>query len=85
MNPTEIHLVAVHEGPAIPLRDVCQRYFGLTYVEACRYAALNELGVPTFRMRDSQRAPVMVRAKELAEYINRRADESAKQWERSQV
>lgn len=78
-------LAAAHGGPAIPLADVCEKYFGLTYYEAVRRAALNQLGVPTFRLRDSQRAPVMVRARELAEYIDRAADGAAAQWGKSQL
>lgn len=82
ISDTELELAALY-GPAIPLAEVCERYFGLAYREACKAAALNQLGVPTFRMRDSQKAPVMVRAKELAALIDGLADAAAAQWQRS--
>lgn len=82
---SEALLASAHGGPAIPLTDVCEKYFGLTYYEAVRRAALNQLGLPTFRLRDSQKAPVMVRAKELADYLDRTADRAAEQWQKSQL
>lgn len=84
VSDTELELAALH-GPAIPLAEICDRYFGLTYREACKAAALNQLGVPTFRMRDSQKAPVMVRAKELAALIDGLTDVAAVRWQRSQI
>lgn len=81
---TELALIALH-GPAVPLADVCEKYFGLSYREACRAAALNRLGVPTFRLRDSHMAPVLVRACELAQFLDGAADAAAAQWGKSQL
>jgi hypothetical protein len=80
-----MQLVAVYGGPAIPLEAVSDVYFGLSYAEARRAAALNRLPVPTFRLTPSQKAPLMVRTAELAKYIDETADAAAAQWEKSQV
>lgn len=84
MSPTEVQLVAVH-GAAVPLREVCEPYLGLTYVEASRRAALNELGVPTFKLRDSQKAPLLIKAADLAALIDKTAEEAHASWKKSQV
>lgn len=73
---------AVNE-PATPLAEICERYFGLCYPEARRAAALNQLPVPTFRLRDSQKAPLLVKAEDLQTYIDTKRNEAAVEWERS--
>lgn len=84
MTPTELTLLAVY-GPAVPLEAVCKVYFGLSYAEACRAAATNDLPVPTFRLRSSAKAPLMVGAYRLAEWIDKTATESEQEWIKSQV
>ncbi len=47
---TSLALMSIHKAPAIPLADICERYFALSYEEALKKAARNELPVPTFRL-----------------------------------
>lgn len=84
MTNTEITLVALY-GPLVPLEAVSERYFGLSYAEARRAAGINELPVPTFRMRDSAKAPLVMHASELAAFIDKKAAESTTEWTKSQV
>ena len=63
-------------GAVVPLASVCDELFGLNYAEARRGAALHELPVPTLRLRDSQKAPLLIRTSELAAYIDLRAQSS---------
>ena len=84
MTPTELTLVATH-GPAVPLEAVCKVYFGLSYEEARRAASTNDLPVPTFRLRDSAKAPLLIRADALAEWIDKTATTSEAEWKKSQV
>jgi hypothetical protein len=79
LTPTQLALMAKH-GPTVPLREVSKQYFNLSYREACRAASLNRLPVPTFRLTESLKAPVVVRASELAEFIDRQANKAAEQW-----
>ena len=85
MTDTEIALIAVHRTPVIPLDAICKEQFNLSPVEARREAALNRLPVPTFKLRDSARAPFMVHAKALAEFIESQAAAASAAWERSQL
>lgn len=82
---TSLALMAIYKAPAIPLADICEKYFALSFGEAMKRAARNELPVPTFRLTNSQKAPVMVSVEALGAHIDKQADEAQRQWERSQV
>lgn len=82
---TEQQLVEAYNGPLIPLRDVCEVYFGLGYEMAARQAATGDLPVPAFRVRDSQKAPLVMRASELAAYIDKTADSAHAVWLKAQA
>lgn len=60
---------------AVPLEEVCERYFGLSPTEAKKRAPLQELPVPVFRL-GSQRSPWMVSSKHLADLIVKKAKEA---------
>lgn len=81
---TELQLVALY-GPAIPLAEVCDTHLGVTYAEARRLAATEGLPVPTFRMRDSQKAPLLIKAAHLAAYIDQKAQAAEELWKKCQA
>ena len=82
---TSLALMSLYKAPHIPLRDISQQYFGLSPDEAAKRAARHALPVPTFRLTDSQKAPLMVSCEELGNWIDRRAAEGRSAWERCQV
>ncbi len=82
---TSLALMAIYKTPVIPLAEVCERYFGLSYEEALKKAARNELPVPAFRLTKSQRAPMMVSAEALGAWIDKLDAEAKVLWQRSQV
>lgn len=82
MTPTEIQVVAVY-GPMVPLAEVCKPYFGLSPAEAARRAHRNELPVSTWRLVDSQKAPLLIKASELAQYIDSTHEVALAEWEKS--
>ncbi len=61
----------------VRLDDICESHFNLSKSVARRLAAQNKLPIPTFRLRDSQKAPLMVRKTDLAAHINTAADKAA--------
>jgi len=69
---TEHVLVAVFRGPVIRLEDISLSYFGLGAPEAVRLAIRQELPIPAFRLRDSQKAPLLVMCSDVAKLIDRR-------------
>jgi hypothetical protein len=82
---TSLALMSIHKSPAIPLAEVCEKYFSLSYEEALKKAARNELPVPAFRLSNSRKAPMMVSAEDLGAWIDKNQTEAAELWKRSQV
>lgn len=85
MTPTELMLFAVHRAPVVPLEDVCEKYLRIELAQARNEAGRGTLELPTFRLRDSQKAPLMVSLKELATYIDSKSAEAKSQWVKCQV
>jgi hypothetical protein len=82
---TETALIAVHKSPVVRLDEICATHLNLGAQEARRLAALNLLPVPTFKLRESKKAPYMVKVTDLATYIDQSAGQAREQWERSQL
>jgi hypothetical protein len=82
---TSLALMSIYKAPAIPLAEVCERYFSLSYDEALKKAARNELPVPAFRLTTSRKAPMMVSAEALGDWIDKTEAEAKALWQRSQV
>ena len=82
---TSLALMSIYKTPAIPLAEVCERYFSLSYEEAMKKAARNELPVPTFRLTQSRKAPLMVSAESLGNWIDQTEATARASWEHSQV
>lgn len=82
---TSLALMSIYKAPAVPLSEICERYFALSYEEAMKRAARNELPVPTFRLSDSRKAPVMVSCEALGAHIDKVEAEARATWERTQV
>jgi hypothetical protein len=82
---TSLGLMSIYKTTHVPLRDVCQCFFGLGYEEAAKRAARNALPVPAFRLIDSQKAPLMVSCEDLGNYIDLRREAAHKAWAHCQV
>ena len=78
-------LSAQFEKTLIPLKDICEEYFGLSEGEARKRANLNQLPVPTIRLSDSQKSPLYVHVADLATLIDARRKKASEQWRRSQI
>lgn len=85
MTPTLVMLLAVHRSPLVKLADISEHYFNLEPKGAYAKAALNLLPVPTWRLIDSKKAPLMVRLSDLADYIDTQGDAQKERWEKSQI
>lgn len=85
MTPTELALLACHRSPVIALEHICKDHLGVGYERACELAALNRLPLPTFRLTESKRAPLMVHYSDLAAFIDSTRETAAASWERSQL
>jgi hypothetical protein len=82
---TSLALMSIHRAPVVPLAEICEPYFGLSYPEAIRRVARGEFPVPAFRLRQSHKAPLVVSCVALGEYIDRQHEEARELWARSQI
>lgn len=85
MTQTELMLLAVYRSPVVPLEAVCSKYLGIDFTHARNEAGKGALELPTFRLRNSQKAPLLVSLKELASYIDAKSGEATSQWKKCQV
>jgi hypothetical protein len=82
---TSLALMDIYKAPAIPLAEICERYFALSYDEALKRASRCELPVPTFRLTSSRKSPVMVSCEALGDHIDKFVAKATQEWERCQV
>ncbi|WP_225548171.1 pyocin activator PrtN family protein [Chromobacterium violaceum] len=82
---TAFLLMAQYERAAVPLAEICKEYFGLSPAEAARRASMHQLAIPTFRLSDSQKSPLMVHVDDLALHIDETRAAARRLWENSQI
>lgn len=80
MNMT-FALLACFQKPAVPLKEVCQEYLGLLPKTAEQKAKAGTLPFPTFKVRDSERAPTMVNITDLGEYLQSQYEKGRNEWQ----
>ncbi|MCO7214155.1 pyocin activator PrtN family protein [Halomonas sp. OfavH-34-E] len=80
---TYFGLLAEFNGRAeLPLEEVAPRYFGISARTAGMRAGAQALPIPAYRAGDSQKAPWLVSAVDLADYLDRRRAEAHEMWKR---
>lgn len=78
IGEAEAALLAAHRGPVARLVDICETYFGLSPGEAVKAAIRHELPIASFRLRDSQKAPLLVSCHDLARLIDKQRSAAKK-------
>lgn len=73
-------LMAEFETAEIPLDDLAEKYLGLSPAKARREAARQALPFPAHRGRNSQKAPWLVHAQDLAHHLDAQRDAAQKEW-----
>lgn len=81
---TAFLLMAQFESPTVALKDIALQYLGMTPGEAQREANMNRLPIPTFRLRDSQKAPLLIHVDDLAKHIDKIRATATAAWQNSQ-
>lgn len=72
-------LVLKYGGIDIPLEEVAEEYLGIGPKKAQDYARLHKLPFPVYQA-SSQKSPRMVRADDLARYLDGRYNEARREW-----
>ncbi|CAK1946717.1 MULTISPECIES: pyocin activator PrtN family protein [Vibrio] len=74
-------LLARFESPTVELKAVSQEFFGITPKTAEQKAKACDFPVPTFKLRDSERSPTLIRVEDLAMYIEKRYELAKTDWQ----
>ncbi|WP_299002356.1 pyocin activator PrtN family protein [uncultured Shewanella sp.] len=78
---TAYALLARYETPVIELAKVCEEHFNLAAKTAEQKAKVHGLPVPTFKLRESSKAPSFVHIDDLAAFIDKQRLEAKKDWD----
>lgn len=78
---TNFALLARFESPTVELKQVCHEFFGITPKTAEQRAKACDFPVPTFKLRDSERSPSLIKIEDLAAYIDQRHAEAKSDWQ----
>ncbi len=77
---TNFALLARFGSPTVELKEVCKEFFGITPKTAEQKAKAYDFPVPTFKLRDSERSPTLIKIEDLAAYIDERYELAANDW-----
>lgn len=69
-------LMAQFDKAIIPLEEIAQPYLGFSARIAVNKHNRGELGLPCFRLNQSQKSPLVVRVQDLAAYIDTQAEQA---------
>ncbi|WP_420908536.1 pyocin activator PrtN family protein [Alloalcanivorax xenomutans] len=75
-------IMAEFETAEIPLEELAEKYLGLNSSQARRRAARQALPFPVHRGSNSQKAPWLVHAKDLADHIDKQRSEGHREWKK---
>ena len=78
---TAFALMARFESPTVELKAICDEFFGYTKNTAEQKAKACDLPVPTFKLRNSERAPTLVNITDLADYMDKCRQEAKQEWD----
>jgi hypothetical protein len=78
---TQFALLARFGSPTIELKQVSNEFFGITPKTAEQRAKACDFPVPTFKLRDSERSPTLIKIEDLAAYIDKRYQAAVNEWQ----
>ena len=78
---TQFALLARFESPTVKLTDICEEFFGYKPKTAEQKAKGQDLPVPTFKLRDSERSPSLIKVSDLAIYIDEQYALANNDWQ----
>ncbi|EKO3392640.1 pyocin activator PrtN family protein [Vibrio fluvialis] len=78
---TTFALLARFKSTTVDLKDVSKEFFGITPKTAEQRAKACSFPIPTFKLRDSERSPTLIKIEDLAAYIDKRYEEAKTEWQ----
>lgn len=80
MNTT-FALMARFGSATVDLKEISQEFLGITPKTAEQKAKACNLPFPTFKLRESERSPTLVKIEDLGAYIDKQYKEARTDWE----
>jgi len=77
---TNFALLARFETPVIELKTVCEEFFGIKPKTAEQKVKGCDFPIPTFKLRNSERSPTLIKVEDLAAYIDKCYTEAKTEW-----
>ena len=77
---TNFALLARFETSTLPLDLVCDEFFGISVKTAKQKIKAQDFPVPTFRLIDSERAPLFIKVDDLSSHIDKCYQDSKVTW-----
>ncbi len=77
---TNFALLARYQTPVIELKLVCEEFFGIKPKTAEQKVKGCDFPIPTFKLRDSERSPTLIKIEDLADYIDKRYADAQNEW-----
>jgi len=77
---TNFALLARFQTPVIELKNICEEFFGIKPKTAEQKVKGCDFPIPTFKLRDSERSPTLIKIEDLANYIDKRYAEAENEW-----
>ena len=78
---TRFALLARFETPVVALDDICQEFFNVSPKTASQKAKAQDLPIPVFKMRESERMSYMVKIEDLAAHIDAMHEQAKNEWQ----
>jgi len=78
---TYFALLAEFNSAAIPLKDMCDKYFNMSHLVAKREAAKQKLPVPVLKIREGQKSNYFIKTETLADHIDKQQQQALKEWQ----
>jgi hypothetical protein len=79
---TNFALLARFQTPVIELKNVCEEFFGIKPKTAEQKSKGCDFPIPTFKLRDSERSPTLIKIEDLADYIDKRYAAAKNEWKK---
>ncbi len=77
---TNFALLSRYQTPVIELKLVCEEFFGIKPKTAEQKVKGCDFPIPTFKLRDSERSPTLIKIEDLADYIDKRYADAQNEW-----
>lgn len=78
---TQFALLARFGSSTVELKEISKEFFGITPKTAEQRAKACDFPLPTFKLRDSERSPTLIKIEDLAAHIDTQYEQAKNEWQ----